>query len=97
MCLADSRNYSLPPGMVSYFSRFYGFITKYRNFRSVLDIVTLYLELVLFLFVALPFVFKYTPYIQRNMVFLPFVRLNKSRLNIVLLTRLCCLQMAGGC
>ena len=34
----------------------------------------LYLELVLFLFVALPFVFKYTPYIQRNMVFLPFVR-----------------------
>ena len=59
--------------------------------------MTLYLELVLFLFVALPFVFKYTPYIQRNMVFLPFVRLNKSRLNIVLLTRLCCLQMAGGC
>ena len=37
--------------------------------------MTLYLELVLFLFVALPFVFKYTPYIQRNMVFLPFVRL----------------------
>ena len=30
--------------------------------------------MVLFLFVALPFVFKYTPYIQRNMVFLPFVR-----------------------
>ena len=48
---------------------------KLYNFRSVLDIVTLYLELVLFLFVALPFVFKYTPYIQRNMVFLPFVRL----------------------
>ena len=36
--------------------------------------MTFYLELVLFLFVALPFVFKYTPYIQRNMVFLPFVR-----------------------
>ena len=53
------------------------FFTKFYNLRSVLDIVTLYLELVLFLFVALPFVFKYTPYIQRNMVFLPFVRLVK--------------------
>ena len=59
--------------MVSQFSILY-FISKSTNSRSVLDIVTLYLELVLFLFVALPFVFKYTPYIQRNMVFLPFVR-----------------------
>ena len=43
-------------------------------YRSILDIGIFYLELVLFLFVALPFVFKFTPYIQRNMVFLPFVR-----------------------
>ena len=50
------------------------FITNNILFRSLLDIVILYLEMVLFLFVALPFVFKYTPYIQRNMVFLPFVR-----------------------
>ena len=64
--------------------------TKFYNLRSVLDIVTLYLELVLFLFVALPFVFKYTPYIQRNMVFLPFVRLLKpSQIFSLVLTTGC--------
>ena len=43
-------------------------------FRSVLSIIELYLELAVFLFIALPFVFKYTPWIQRHLVFLPFVR-----------------------
>ena len=71
-------------------------LTKFYNLRSVLDIVTLYLELVLFLFVALPFVFKYTPYIQRNMVFLPFVRLVKLNPREYS-PHNCYLQMAGSC
>jgi len=41
---------------------------------NLLEILFLYIMLVLFLFVALPFVFKYFPYIQKNMVFLPYVR-----------------------
>jgi len=41
---------------------------------TLLDIVKLLLYLVVFLFIALPFVFKYTPWIQRHLVFLPFVK-----------------------
>ena len=43
-------------------------------FRSVIEILLLYILLVCKLFVALPFIFKYTPWIQKNMVFLPYVR-----------------------
>ncbi|XP_023324769.1 monoacylglycerol lipase ABHD12 [Eurytemora carolleeae] len=46
----------------------------YRGW-TLLDIVKLLIYLVIFLFIALPFVFKYTPWIQRHLVFLPFVRL----------------------
>jgi len=45
---------------------------------SLISIIQLYIELAVFLFIALPFVFKYTPWIQRNLVFLPFVRWPKN-------------------
>lgn len=53
------------------------FILYYRGW-SVFSIIQLYLELAVFLFIALPFVFKYTPWIQRNLVFLPFVKWPKN-------------------
>jgi len=56
---------------------FVALILYYRGW-SVLSIIELYLELAVFLFIALPFVFKYTPWIQRHLVFLPFVRWPKN-------------------
>jgi len=41
---------------------------------TLLDIVKLLLLLALTLFIALPFIFKFTPWLQRNMVFLPFIK-----------------------
>lgn len=43
-------------------------------FRSVPAIIALYILLVCLLFVAAPFIFKFSPYIQKNMVFLPYVK-----------------------
>lgn len=45
---------------------------------SALSILQLFLGLAALLFIGLPFVFKYSPFIQRNMVFLPFVRMPKN-------------------
>jgi len=45
---------------------------------SVFAIVQLFIGLVALLFIGLPFVFKYSPYIQRNLVFLPFLRMPKN-------------------
>lgn len=45
---------------------------------SVLAIVQLFIGLAALLFIGLPFVFKYSPYIQRNLVFLPFIRMPKN-------------------
>jgi len=45
---------------------------------SVLAIVQLFIGLAALLFIGLPFVFKYSPYIQRNLVFLPFLRMPKN-------------------
>jgi len=50
------------------------FVLYYRGW-TLLDIVKVLVLLSAVLFIALPFVFKYTPWIQRNLVFLPFVRL----------------------
>jgi len=41
---------------------------------SLPAIIALYLMLVCLLFVAVPFIFKYSPFIQKNMVFLPYVK-----------------------
>ena len=43
-------------------------------FRKIVEIILLYILLALFLFVFLPFLFRYTPWLQRNMVFLPYVK-----------------------
>ena len=51
------------------------FWTVFLPFRTLLDITKFVVGLALFLFIALPFVFKYTPWIQRHLVFLPFARL----------------------
>jgi len=45
---------------------------------SVFAIIKLVIGFAAFLFIGLPFLFKYTPAIQRNMVFLPFVRWPKN-------------------
>jgi len=45
---------------------------------SVFAIVQLFIGLAALLFIGLPFVFKYSPYIQRNLVFLPFLRMPKN-------------------
>merc|ERR1719193_588663 len=49
----------------------------YRDW-TLLDITKFVVCLALFLFIALPFVFKYTPWIQRHLVFLPFVKWPKN-------------------
>jgi len=45
---------------------------------SIIAILQLFLGLFALLFIGLPFVFKFTPAIQRNMVFLPFIRMPKN-------------------
>jgi len=45
---------------------------------SIYAVIKLFVSLAVFLFVALPFLFKYTPWIQRNLVFLPFVKWPKN-------------------
>jgi len=45
---------------------------------SIYSIIRLALCVAAFLYIALPFIFKFTPYIQRNLVFLPFVRWPKN-------------------
>jgi len=45
---------------------------------SIYAVIKLFLFLATFLFIALPFLFKYTPWIQRNLVFLPFVKWPKN-------------------
>lgn len=55
----------------------WGLVLLYQGW-SVLDVVRLFICLAVFLFIALPFIFKYTPWIQRNLVFLPFVKWPKN-------------------
>lgn len=50
----------------------------YYHGWSVYAICQLFLGMAALLFIGLPFVFKYTPAVQRNMVFLPFVRMPKN-------------------
>jgi len=45
---------------------------------SIFAIIQLFIGLAALLFIGLPFVFKYSPYIQRNLVFLPFIRMPKN-------------------
>ena len=45
---------------------------------SIFAIIQLFIGLAALLFIGLPFVFKYSPYIQRNLVFLPFLRMPKN-------------------
>jgi len=54
-----------------------GVLLLYQGW-SLYAVIQLFLFLACFLFVALPFLFKYTPWIQRNLVFLPFVRWPKN-------------------
>ena len=44
------------------------------NVCGLLKYILLAHFLAFFLFIAFPFVFKFTPWIQRNLVFLPFLR-----------------------
>jgi len=53
-------------------------IFLYYQGWSIFAIVRLVVGFAAFLFIGLPFVFKYTPAIQRNLVFLPFVRWPKN-------------------
>jgi len=66
-----------PAGARRFVWLFVAFILYIRGW-SINSIIQLYIELAVFLFIALPFVFKYTPWIQRHLVFLPFVKWPKN-------------------
>jgi len=53
-------------------------IFLYYQGWSIYSIIRLALSVAVFLYVIAPFIFKFTPYIQRNLVFLPFVRWPKN-------------------